>query len=216
MPLQLFLVLALPDHRLAAAELSAHGGSPGQYLRCLNTTGRWATHGTAHAPLLVWSADDQEAARSAATRASAARGRDIQPLSLGKSDWVEGRNFTLFTEALESVLLGYLPYSNAKAQRLQVEADKLQTFAAVVVAAAAATDQDSFMEVRRSASQLLRRRFGGGSVTSACAWLAGKAGQAALDSALAGDIELTGLLSIAEVAEVVRWARMAQTPQEHG
>src|SRR5437660_141780 len=66
---------------------------------------------------------------------------------------------------------------------------------------------------RLAAGKALRAKFGGGSITSAFAWLAGKAGSAALASVLSGEVELAGPLSTKEVADAVALAREADRLQ---
>ena len=100
--------------------------------------------------------------------------------------------------------------SAGKARRLRTEADKLAAFCLVVRAASAAADQAAFAEVGRAASKALRAKFGGGSITSAFAWVAGPGGQAALDSVVAGEVALTGPLSLQQVVEAVALAREAE------
>ena len=74
-------------------------------------------------------------------------------------------------------------------------------------------DHEAFAAVRLAAGKALRAKFGGGSITSAFAWLAGKAGSAALASVLSGEVELAGTLSIQEVADAVALAREADRLQ---
>lgn len=214
MPLEHFLLLSLVDHQLASMEAEQHGRSPGSYVRCLNTAGRWAIHGSAHSPLLVWHPTQTDAAHAAAERSSKARGRPIEVISRGNSGWVEGRDFQVFTDAFEPALHGYAAQSEAKARRLRTEADKLAAFSMVVRAASTAADQQTFAEVSRAAAKALRAKFGGGSITSAFAWLAGRAGQEALDSLLAGEVELMGPLSMQQVVEAVALAQKAERLRE--
>lgn len=63
--------------------------------------------------------------------------------------------------------------------------EKLEAFCSVVLEAAAAKDHAAFGEVSRATASAIRAKFGGGSITSAVAWLAGRAGPA-LESVLAG------------------------------
>lgn len=214
MPLDPYLLLSLPDHQLASMETQRHGESPSSYVRCLNSAGRWAVHGAGHSPLLVWRAEDGEGARAAAARASKARGRSVEVLSRGDSTWVEGRQIQLFTDASEPALLGYAAHSTAKARRLRNEADKLEAFCLVARAASTAVDQEAFAQVSRAAAKALRAKFGGGSITSAFAWLAGRAGREALESVLSGEVELAGPLSVQEVAEAVELAQRAEEIRE--
>lgn len=214
MPPDRYLLLSLPDHQLASLETARHGGSPSSYVRCLNSAGRWAVHGTAHSPLLVWRVDDAEGVRAAAVRASEARGRSVEVLSRGDSRWVEGRQIQLFTDASEPALLGYTAHSAAKARRLRHEADKLEAFCLVVRAASTAIDQEAFAEVSRAAGKALRAKFGSGSITSAFAWLAGRTGQEALESVLSGEVELAGQLSLQQVAEAAELAQKAELLRE--
>lgn len=106
--------------------------------------------------------------------------------------------------------------SAGKARRLRTEADKLAAFCLVVRAASAAADQAAFAEVGRAASKVLRAKFGGGSITSAFAWVAGRSGQEALDSVLAGEVELTGPLALQQVVEAVALAQKAERLRESG
>jgi hypothetical protein len=100
--------------------------------------------------------------------------------------------------------------SAGKARRLRTEADKLEAFCVVVRAASAATDHAAFTEVSRAASKALKAKFGGGSITSVFAWLTSSAGKDALDSVLAGEVELTGPLSTEEIVEAVALAQKAE------
>ncbi|CAN7564036.1 hypothetical protein [Variovorax sp. LjRoot178] len=209
-----YLLLSLPDHQLASVEAARHGGSPRSYVRCLNSVGRWAAHATVRSPLLVWRAEDAEGARAAAARASKARGRSVEVLSRGDSTWIEGRQIQLFTDASEPALLGYAAHSTAKARRLRNEADKLEAFCLVVRAASTAADHEAFAEVSRAAGKALRAKFGGGSITSVFAWLAGRARLEALESVLSGEVELSGPLSVQEVAEAVELAQKAEAIRE--
>lgn len=216
MQLDHYLLLTLSDHQLASLEADRHGDSPDAYSRCLNVAGRWAVHGTIHTPLLVWHSSQAVAARAAAERASKARGRSIEVTSRSDTSWIEGREIQLFSVASEAALLGYSPLSEAKGRRLRTEADKLAAFSQVARAASAAPDHEAFSVVSRAASKALRAKFGGGSITSAFAWLAGRAGREALESVLAGEVELSGPLSIQEVAEAVDLAQKAELLQHKG
>ncbi len=130
---------------------------------------------------------------------------------IGRSDWVLDRNYVTYGDAHQAALHGHTSQSAAKARRLRTEADKLEAYAAVALAAATAPDQAAYEEVKRAAAKTLREKFGGGSVVSACAWLAGKAGQAALDSVLNGEVELTSLRTVDEIAEAVILAKQSET-----
>lgn len=205
MPLDTYLLLCLADPSPA---------SQGRHVRCLNAAGRWAVHGTAQSPLLAWPAAQADAAHAAAERSSKARGRPVQVLSQEDAGEVQGQQVQLFTDAFEPALAGHAAHSGAKARRLRTEADKLDAFCVVVRAASTAADQQGFAEVGRAASKALRAKFGGGSITSAFAWLAGRAGQEALQSVLTGEVELTGPLSIAQVVEAVALATQAELLRE--
>ena len=80
----------------------------------------------------------------------------------------------------------------------------------VVQAASAAADQAGFAAVGRAASKALRAKFGGGTITSAFAWLAGPAGREALESVLTGEVELAGNLSIVQVVQALELAQEAE------
>jgi len=100
--------------------------------------------------------------------------------------------------------------SAGKARRLRTEADKLEAFCVVVRAASSAADHAAFAEVSRAASKALQAKFGGGTITSVFAWLTSSAGKDALDSVLAGEVELTGSLSVEQVVEAVALAQKAE------
>ena len=210
MPLEQYLLLSLADLPPASQEAERHGAGPDRHVRCLNVAGRWAVHGTTHTPLLVWRPSELGAARAAAERASQVRSRAIEVLSRGDANWGEGREIQVFSEAFASALLGSAPQSEAKARRLRTEADKLAAYGLIVRTASGAADQAAFAEIGRAASKALRAKFGGGSITSAFAWLAGRAGREALESVLAGEVELTGPLSIPEIVEATELAQEAE------
>jgi hypothetical protein len=191
---------------------------PSPYLdvRCLNTAGRWAVHGRPEAPLLVWRPAQAESARAAADRASRARGRPVAIVTRGEAGWVEGRDVQVFADAFEPALHGCAPHSAGRTRRLDIEVEKLAAFSLVVRAAAAATSQEAYAEVSRAASKALRAKFGGGSIASTCAWLAGRAGREALASLLDGEAETTGPLSIHGIAEAVALARDIDGVQRAG
>ena len=205
MPLEPYLLLSLADPRPTPQ---------GSYVRCLNTAGRWAVHGTAQSPLLVWHSTQADAAQAAAERASTARGQSVEVVSRADLNGADGLLIQGFTDALEPALHGCAAQSGAKARRLRTEADKLEAFCMVVRAASTAADQPAFAEVGRAASKALRAKFGGGSITSAFAWLAGRAGQEALQSVLAGEVELTGPLAIQQVVEAMELAQKAEHLRE--
>ncbi|MBB1599096.1 hypothetical protein A9977_03455 [Variovorax sp. UMC13] len=204
MPLPTYLLLSLADAPPAA------DGPP----RCLNSAGRWAVQGFASLPLLVWPSAQAEAAQAAAERASSARGARVEVVARTEAAWTEGREIVAFTELHEPALLGASVHSAAKARRLRTEAEKLEAFCVIVRAASTAADQASFAEVGRAAAKALRARFGGGSITSAFAWVAGPAGQEALKSLLTGEVEAGGPLSIAQLAEAVALAQKAERLRE--
>ncbi|MGJ7488925.1 hypothetical protein [Variovorax sp. ZT4R33] len=103
--------------------------------------------------------------------------------------------------------------SAGRDRRLRVEADKLEAFCLLVRAASAAPNQAAFAEVSRAAAKALRAKFGGGTITSAFAWLSGPAAQDALESVRAGQVDLQGPLSLAELAQAVALAKEAETLQ---
>lgn len=207
MPLPTYLLLSLADASPSAAPSA-------DTVRCLNSAGRWAVQGFASVPWLVWPSAQAEAAQAAAERASAARGAKVDVLSRSDAAWVEGREIVVFTEAHEPALLAASVHSAAKARRLRTEAEKLEAFCVIVRAASTAADQASFAEVGRAAAKALRAKFGGGSITTAFAWVAGPAGSEALKSLRTGDVETTGPLSIAQLAEAVALAQKAERLRE--
>lgn len=209
-----YLLLSLADHQSTPLEAARHGGSQSGYLRCLNIAGRWAVHGTAHSPLLVWHPAQASEARAAADRSAKARRRPVEVVSRSDSGWVEGREIQVFSDASEPALLGHAAPSEAKARRLRVETDKLEAFCLVVRQASAATNHEEFVAISRAAGKALHAKFGGGSITSASAWLAGRKGREALQSVLAGEIELTGPLTIREIVETAALAQEAERLQQ--
>lgn len=214
MLIELYLLLSLVDHGLASQEAARHGGSASRYVRCLNSAGRWAVHGSTHSPLLVWRSFEADAARAAAERASRARGRAVEVIGRGSATWVEGREIRLFGEALEPALLGHRPLGEARSRRLRTEADKLAAFCLAVRGVLAAADGEAAALASRAAAKALHAKFGGGSITACLAWLDGRAGREALRSVLAGEVELGGELCIGEVVEVVAMAEELQKNQQ--
>jgi len=214
MPPKQYLLLSLADHPSASPEAQRPCAAPSGYVRWLNVAGRWAVHGTTDIPLLVWHSAQAGAAQAAAERASEARACAVEVVSRGDASWLEGRQIQVFTDACESALLGPAAQGEAKARRLRTEADKLAAFSLIVRAASTAADQATFAEVGRAAARALRAKFGGGSITSTFAWLAGQAGRDALESVLAGEVELTGPLSLREVVEAAELARKAERLRE--
>jgi len=194
-----YLLLSLADPR-----------QPTGPVRALNTAGRWAVKGTTPSPLLAWLPSQVEAARAAAERAAEARACAVRVVPQGEAGVGDGSAMAVFTEAFEAALREPAPHSAAKARRLRTETDKLEAFCMVVRAASAATDQPAFAAIGRAASKALRAKFGGGSITSAFAWLAGSAGREALDNVLTGEVDLGGALSIAQVIEAVDLAQEAE------
>ena len=207
---KLYLLLSLLDHQSVPLEAARHGGSPSAYTRYLNIDGHWAVHGSARTPLLVWELDQADAARAAADRSSEARGRQVAVAQRADSSWEEGKHVQIFSESNEPALHGYAAHSEAKARRLRTEVEKLEAFCSVVLAAADAKDQAAFVEVSRAAARALHVKFGGGSVSSCSAWLAGNKGRSTLDSLLAGEVELAGDLSLEQVVQTVELARKAE------
>jgi len=207
---QLYLLLSLVDHQSAPLEVERHGRSQSSYMRCLNIAGRWVVHGVTHSPLLVWHPGQASEARAAAERSAKARRRSVEVISRSDSGWEEGREIQVFTDASEPALLGYAAPSEAKARRLRVETDKLEAFCLVVRQASTATNHEKFVEISRAAGKALHAKFGGGSITSASAWLAGRKGREAVQSVLAGEVELTGPLAIREIVETAALAQEAE------
>ena len=138
-------------------------------------------------------------AQTVAAHASAQHGRAVALLSRSDADFLAAGPLQCFTETFASALAGPAPQSEGKTRGLRTEAEKLAAYCLVVRAAAAAADQPAFAEVSRAASKALRAKFGGGSITSAFAWLTGGAGRDALQSVLAGEVELTGPLSLGQI-----------------
>lgn len=205
-PLTPYLLLSLADHQAPAQEQERHGGSVDRYARYLNTSGRWAVHGSAHAPLLVWKTARIEEAQAAAQQASEARKRTVVVVDRLNSDWKDGRDIEHYSPAFEAALLGAARQSEGRARRLRTEVEKLEAYSQVVLAAAAAPDADALAAVSHAAAKALQAKFGGGSITSAFAWLAGRTGRETLASVLGGEGSLSGPLSIADLVAAAELA----------
>lgn len=210
MPPASYLLLSLPDASPTSFLAPEPGSHPGSGERFLNLAGRWAVRGGASAPLLVWLPTEEAPAHAAAARAARAHGRAVTVRLRMLDDAAEPQDLQHFDDTFEAALQGTVPHSAAKARRLRTEADKLAAFCMVVRAASMAGDHAAFADVSRAASTALRAKFGGGSITSAFAWLAGPAGHQALASVLAGDVELPGPLSVRQVVEAAALARDAE------
>jgi hypothetical protein len=209
-----YLLLSLADHQSTPLESDRHGGPQTRYARCLNVAGRWAVHGSPYSPLLVWHSTQAVEAHAAAERSAKARGRSVKVLTRSDSSWEEGREIQVFSEAFEPALLGYTAQTEAKVRRLRTEADKLEAFCLVVREASTAANHEEFVKVSRAAGKALHAKFGGGSIASASAWLAGRKGREALQSVLSGEVEVTGPLSIEQIVETVTLAAEAERLRE--
>lgn len=209
-----YLLLSLADYQQASPDLARQSGLSAPPVRCLSTSGRWAALGSTRAPLLVWPVSQAKQAQEAAERASRARGRPVEVTTQTNTSWMEGRDIQTFSDAFESALLGHEALSAGKARRLQVEVEKLEAFCLVVQAASAAPDHEALSAVSRAAAKALHAKFGGGSVTSAFAWLAGRHGHETLESVLAGEVELAGSISIQQAEEAIRLASEAEAIRE--
>jgi hypothetical protein len=97
---------------------------------------------------------------------------------------------------------------------LSLEVEKLEAFCLIVRAASTAPDQAAFAEVGRAAAKALRAKFGGGTITSAFAWLNGRAADDALASLRSGELDPPGRLSIEEMAQAIDLARQAEGLQK--
>jgi hypothetical protein len=209
-----FLLLSLAGHSPTPSDATLRGAATGNVVRCLNSAGRWAAQGTTSLPLLAWPSNQPDGARAAAERTAKARDCAIEVVSGENATSTESREIQWFTDAFESALLAPAAQSSARARRLRTEADKLEAFCMVVRAASAATDHHEFGDVSRAATKALRAKFGSGSITSAFAWLTERAGQDALQSVLAGEVELTGPLSLQQVVQATALAQKAERLQD--
>ncbi|HDR8973074.1 TPA: hypothetical protein QDB32_003954 [Burkholderia vietnamiensis] len=203
------LFLELAEHGSARLEFERYGRTLESYTRRLNSAGRWAAEGYAHAPLIAWLPDALSEAEAAAERASAARQRPVVVAPLARSrSVISGRDFILFEQSMEPALLGYLPFNGRRTIRQQRDADKLGDFcAAIVKVFFQAPDLVAQQQASRDVAKTLTAKYGGGSVTSAIQWLAGKTGEASLQAILLGDAELPGALSISEVVAICKCAK---------
>ncbi len=205
-----YLLLALADLPSTSAKPQQSGGSSRKDVRCLNTAGRWAVKGSVQAPLLVWPLSQLSASQEAAEHATRAHGRSVEVITRENAHWEEGRDIQIFSASSEAALLGSEPLSEGKARRLRVEVEKLEAFCLVVKAASAAADHEALSAVSRAAAKALHAKFKGGSVTSSFAWLAGRHGHETLESVMAGEVELSGSLTLGEIAEAVALAQQAE------
>lgn len=124
------LLLCMPEHGLARLELERLGGTAGQYLRCLNTTGRWAVNGQVHAPLLVWPIEAEQLAQAAAAAAGVARKRKVEVIERGYGGSSPPGWATVepYTEKHAEALAGPLDFSAALQKKRQAQAEKLAIY----------------------------------------------------------------------------------------
>jgi len=183
------LFLSLPDHGGALNEANLLGGGPYAYLRCLNVTGRWSTRGSTHAPLLMWPTDKQDDAEDAAATASEARARAVQVIYRGASSSNDLGIIEAYNPMRAPALLGAIPFTEPKTLKTAAQIAKLVSFTNAVyrVYGDPKCSESNFVETRNAVNKELHQQFGGGSVTSAVAWLTGKKGLTAYDLMLAGE-----------------------------
>ena len=203
------LLLCLPDHGLGRLELERLGGSAAQYLRFLNTTGRWAVHGQPHAPLLVWPISHEARALEAASTASVARKRKIVVMERGYSGpTVPGVvELQQYSEQHADALAGPLDYSAARQSKRQAQAEKLAVYIEAVTrvyrSAGTAAPATALLDVERAVNRELHAHYGGGSVQAAVLWLTGKQGKEALQDLLTGQVEPAGDMTIHQIVELM-------------
>lgn len=191
--------LEMVAHGNALRENDLHGG---WHRRYLNVTGRWSAVGTKAVPLVVWS--DANAAAMAAADAAQARGREIRATAMSVSDSTVS---ALFQESMRPALLGYLPYSAAAARKLEIERDKTVQYAKAILQLLDIEDERRVAAAAKEISKSLTERFGGGSVTSAAAYLSGKKAADIIARLLDGEMACDdGLMPL----DVVRAASFAQ------
>lgn len=100
-----YFVLTMADHGLIARERELNGVHVPRYL---NAAGRWAGGGR-KVPVLVWT--DQEAAKNAASIATAARKKAVTVTMVGGSEWKMGKSVRVFTSLDHEALSGYVDRS---------------------------------------------------------------------------------------------------------
>jgi hypothetical protein len=100
-----YFVLTMADHGLIPIEREQQGRSVPRYL---NVNGRWAASGK-KVPLLVWT--DQDAAKNAASIATAARKKTVTVTSVAGSEFKIGKSIHAFTPLDHEALSGYLDRS---------------------------------------------------------------------------------------------------------
>ncbi|MAG81335.1 MAG: hypothetical protein CMN89_14670 [Sutterellaceae bacterium] len=100
-----YFVLTMADHGLIPIERKQHSRDVPRYL---NADGRWAASGK-RVPLLVWT--DQDAAKNAASIATAARKKAVTVTSVSGSEFKIGKSIHVFTPLDHDALSGYLDRS---------------------------------------------------------------------------------------------------------
>lgn len=195
------LFLCLPDHGQALNETNLHGGGPYAYLRCLNVTGRWAIRGSTHAPLLMWLSENRDDAEDAAATASKARARAVQVFYCSSTSSNGLGNVEAYTPKRASALLGATSFTEARILKTAAQIEKLVAFTHAVfrVFGDSKLSETDFLETRNTVNKELHHQFGGGSITSAVAWLTGKRGLTAYDLMLAGEANNDDVKTLAVV-----------------
>ena len=170
-------------------ETNMRGGGPYAYLRCLNVTGRWSARGSTHAPLLMWPTDKWDEAEDAAATASKARARAVQVIYRSASSSNGLGVFEEYNPMRAPALLGAIPFTEANLLKTEAQIAKLVSFTNAVyrVYGDPKCSESNFVETRNAVNKELHQQFGGGSVTSAVAWLTGKKGLTAYDLMLTGE-----------------------------
>lgn len=196
-------------------ETALHGGGTHAHMRCLNVTGRWAIRGSIHAPLLMWSSEKHSDALDAAATASKARSRLVQVYSVTSIDSNRLGVVELYSPVRASALLGATPFTEAKTLKTAAQLRKLIAFTNAVSRVYGDSQQSEaeIINTRVAVNIELHQQFGGGSVTSAVAWLTGKKGLAAYDLMLTGESDQVDTNSFSNVVAGMNLAQKLRQGQ---
>jgi hypothetical protein len=193
-------VLTLPDHAGALRVQAIHGL---RQSRSLNVTGRWAAEGSKPVPLLTWG--DADSASTAAGVAAEARGRTVIVTDVALD---HPAHFKMFSEAHRPALLGYLPYTEAAARKLEAERVKTMLYAIAVLTFAEAETKEAKEVAAKQAARELARHYGGGSVLSAAQYLAGTRARDVLARVLDGELACDAEAATEDLVKACVMARM--------
>jgi hypothetical protein len=154
-------------------------------------------------PLIAWLVRDD--ATASAEVASKARRRAVKVSSIGAG---APPSFKIFDQSLSGALLGYLPYAETAARKLEERRLKLMRNADAVLAVVGAADERAAATAGRDMTSNLRKLYGGGSIVSAMQYLAGKDAADILARVLDGELECSDGQTPERLAQAVAVARL--------